>query len=162
MGVTAGIALAVSAASTAASLSASGKAKKAQERANAAQMKANRLKNLQQKRQFMRGFRQAQANVLSTSIASGIGLGSSRTQGTLGSESSQQRLALREFQQFDELGVEVANQQNKAASAQFRSQAFGAVANFSSQFVSFGGGGPGDKIPNTTGEQALGGTGSGN
>jgi hypothetical protein len=149
------IALGASAISTGMSLSAGKKAKKAQQRANEAQMKANRLKNLQQKRTFLRGFRQAQANVLSTSIASGIGLGSSRTQGTLASEKSQAGLAVREFQQFDQLGVETANAQQQSASQAFRSQAFGAVASFSSQFISFGGGESGGK-PSFS-EQALGG-----
>jgi len=141
MGIVTSIAaLAVSAGSAVAGLKAGKKSQKAQQAANAAQMKANRLKNLQAKRSFLRGFRQAQANVLSTSIASGIGLGSSRTQGTLSSERSQAGLATREFAEADRLGVETLNARNRSASQAFRSQAFGAVSSFASQFVSFGGG----------------------
>jgi len=141
MGIVTSIAaLAVSAGGAIAGQRAGKKAQKAQAEANRLQMKANRLKNLQQKRGFLRGFRQAQANVLSTAVASGIGLGSSRTQGTLASEKSQAGLAVREFAEFDRLGEGVANAQQRSASQAFRSQTFGAVSSFASQFISFGGG----------------------
>ncbi len=126
------------------------KATKASQAANEAQRKANKLRNKQAKRAFLRKFRQSQANIVVSSVAAGVGLESSAFQGSLSSEVSQRDTALREFKEADELGAEFTAQQNRATSASFRSQAFGAIGNFASQFISFAGG-FGDKEPKEEG-----------
>jgi hypothetical protein len=119
------------------------KAGKAGKRANAAQLKATRLKNAQAKRAFMRQFRQAQATNLTAGIAAGVGLESSTVQGQAGSLGTQSAIAQKEFKKFDELGVEVSRQRQKQADANAAAAAFGAVSSFASKFVSFGGKKPG-------------------
>lgn len=119
------------------SIAGGAKATSAQKKAQRTQMEINRLKNEQQKRKFMRNFRQQMGINLSAGIASGVGLESSRIGATASSQQAQARLGLKEFQKFDRLGAEVVSQQNKAADAAFASQAFGSLASFSSNFIDF-------------------------
>ncbi len=125
--------------STALSINAAKKGSKAQREANAAQEATNRLRNRQAKRQFLRGFRQAQANTIIASVAAGVGIDSSAFQGTLQSEQSQRSTAVREFKEADDLGAEFASARDRATSASFRSNTFSTISNFATQFVSFGG-----------------------
>lgn len=113
------------------------KSSRAQQDANEAQRKINQLKNKQAKRQFLRNFRQAQANVLSAAIAAGVGLDSSAFQGTLQSERSQKNVALREFAQMDEFGGEMTNAMNATSRYNARAATWGAVSNFASSFIAF-------------------------
>ena len=142
MGVLSAIALAVTAVSTVSSIKQGKKAVKGQKAANAATRKANQLRNKQAKRAFLRNFRQTQAVAISSAIASGVGLDSSLVQGTLSSEKTQAKTALREFKAFDELGATFTAATNRAASASFKSAAFGQVAGFASNFITFGGSDP--------------------
>lgn len=138
-------AVAISAGSAYASHRAGKKAAKAQKKANEAQRKINKLKNFQAKRQFLRNFRQAQANVLSSAIASGVGIDSSAFQGTQQSQMQQANVAVKEFKQMDEYGGEMTQAMNRQASATARAQTWGAVSSFASSFIAFpsGGGGGG-------------------
>jgi hypothetical protein len=114
------------------------KAAKNQKRANATQAEINRLQNEQAKRSFIRNYRQQQAANINASIAAGIGLESSRTQGTRSSLESQRITAQVEFKEADRLGTQKIGQLNKAATNQFQSQAWGAASSFASSFVNFG------------------------
>lgn len=138
--ITSAIALGVSAVGAVSSYSAAKKATKQGKKANEAQRKANQLKNKQAKRQFLRNFRQAQAATVISSVMAGVGLESSAFQGTLASEQSQARLAVKEFKQADQLGSEFMVAQNKAASAAGRAQTFGQISQFASSFASFSSG----------------------
>lgn len=131
-------ALAVAGLSTAGSIKAAGDAKDAAAGANKTQMKINRLRNAQAKRNFLRKFRQSQAATLSAGIASGAGLESSRVQGTTASQTAQAEVGLQEFAELDKLGAKHLGQSQSAANSQFKSAAFGQVASFASSFVSFG------------------------
>lgn len=135
--ITSAIAVGVAAVGTFASIRQAKKATAAGQDANEALRKANRLKNKQAKRAFLRNFRQAQANVLVSSVMAGVGLESSAFQGTLASEKSQRDLALKEFERADELGTEFLTAQNRQTSAQTRSSAFGSIAGFASSFIAF-------------------------
>ena len=129
---------AISAVSAVAGLAKGRSATKNQKRANATQRKINELKNKQAKRAFLRNFRQAQGIALSSGIGAGVELGSSRTQATLASQSSQANIAIKEFKEFNRLGAEAQTFSDRASSASFASQAFGTVSTFASQFASFG------------------------
>ena len=131
------IALAISGISTALSIKSAKKGSKAQAAANEAQRKANRLRNKQAKRAFLRNFRQAQANAVSSAAARGIALESSGIQGVVSSERSQKITVLEEFKEADILGTEFAAAQSAASKASFKAGAFGQVASFASQFISF-------------------------
>ena len=135
----AALALSVAAGSTALSIKSGKKAAKAQGRANEAQRKANRLRNKQAKRTFLRKFRQAQALALTSGIARGVGIESSGVQGVLSSEISQKNTALAEFKEADALGTAFTDAQTSASNNQFKAQAFSQVANFASSFLSFSG-----------------------
>jgi predicted DsbA family dithiol-disulfide isomerase len=135
MAVMSAIALGVAAVGAVAGAKQAKKATKAGKRANEAQRKANQLKNKQAKRQFLRNFRQAQASTIISSVMAGVGLESSAFQGTLASEKSQARLAVREFAEADKLGAEFTQAQNQQASAAGRAQTFGAISSFASSFV---------------------------
>lgn len=140
--VTAAVAAtAVSAASAYKSHKAGKKAAKAQKKANEAQRKINKLKNFQAKRQFLRNFRQAQANVLSSAIASGVGIESSAFVGTQESQKQQANIAVKEFARMDELGGEQTMAMNQQARATSQAQTWGAVSSFASSFISFPSGG---------------------
>jgi hypothetical protein len=136
------IAVGVAAVGVGASIVAGKKATKQQKKANAAQRKINQLKNKQAKRAFIRNFRQQQAIALTQGIASGVGLESSLVQGTMASQAAQAKTALREFKAFDSLGGEFTAATNRASSAAFKSAAFGQVAAFAGNFISFGGATP--------------------
>ena len=138
MGVFTGIALGLSAVGLGTSIVQGRKASKASAAGARVQAEGNRLRNEQARRAFLRKFRQSQADTLTMSVASGVGLGSSRTQGTLGSERSQAATAVREFEKADELGTEFIGYQNKASLANFQAGVGSTVANFASQFVTFG------------------------
>jgi len=125
----------IAAAASVFSLAGSRKARKGQERTNEAIRKANVLRNKQSKRQFLKNFRQAQANVYSQAIAAGVGLDSSAFQGTRSSQSAQAGTAIREFREFDKLGAEQTSGMNQAALGQFQAGAWGAVANFAASFI---------------------------
>ena len=142
MAIFAIIAAVTAVASAALSIRAGKKATKAQRVANAAQRKINRLKNKQAKRTFLRSFRQAQANVLTSSVASGAGLESSAFQATTLSEQAQVRLGIKEFKEFDRLGGEFSAAQDRASRQSFKSAAFGTVSSFAASFI---GGSGGDK-----------------
>lgn len=129
------IAAGVAIAGTAASYVEGRKARKASAAANAAQRESNRLRNFQARRQFLRGFRQAQGQALAGAIAAGIGIESSATQGTLASERSQRDTALREFKEFNRLGDVYTAQINRATNAQFRAGAYGSLGSFAGNFV---------------------------
>lgn len=133
-------ALAVSTISAGASAIAGSKSRKAQRRANDAQKKINQLKNLQQKRQFLRQYRQAQSAALIGSVGAGVGLGSSRSQAAMQSQLTQKEVAVAEFAQMDELGGEALNQMNKAAGYQGQAATWGAIGNLATSFIAFGSG----------------------
>ena len=130
------LALGISALSTAKSLKEGKKARKAGAAANESQKKANRIRNYQKKRTFLRNFRQQQANAYSEGIASGVALESSAIQGRRASQKSQAGVASRESNRLDELGMEVADFQQAQANANFRSQRASAIGSFASQFIS--------------------------
>lgn len=136
-------ALAVSAVGTVGSIIQAKKGRKKGVAANEAQKKLNRKKNAQAKRAFLRQFQQAQAASLVAGIASGVGLESSIVQGQLASQATQAATAIKEFKEFDVLGAQVGDLRQAAASAASRSQTFGQVASFASQFISFPSGGGG-------------------
>ncbi len=115
------------------------KGTKAGKRANAALRAANRLKNKQAKRAFLRNFRQAQASTLVSAVAAGVGIDSSAFQGTLSSQKTQTRVALDEFAEADQLGTEFATAQSEQTSANTRSSRFGSIASFAQSFIGFKG-----------------------
>ena len=125
----------ISAAASVFSIFGGRKAAKGQERSNEAIRKANVLKNKQSKRQFLKNFRQAQANVYSQAIAAGVGLDSSAFQGTRSSQSAQAGTAIREFREFDKLGAEQTSGMNQAALGQFQAGAWGQVSSFLQGFI---------------------------
>ena len=129
-------ALVVTGVSAAASAQQGRKAKKAQKRANNAQRKINRLKNFQAKRAFLRQVRQAQAANLTQGVAAGIGLESSRVQGTQSSQEAQRISSGTEFAKMDELGDRQTAALNKAAQYQYNAGLYSTVSNFASQFAS--------------------------
>ena len=106
--------------------------------AGRAQAASNRLRNKQSKRQFLRAFRQGQADVLTGAVGANVDFESSAFQGQLASNISQKDTALTEFAEADRLGTEVISRQNKASSARFASGAAGSVGSFASQFITFG------------------------
>ena len=130
------VSTAVAVVGTAYSIDQANKASKAQKNANSTQRDINKLKNEQQKRAFLRNFRQTQAAALMNSVASGVGLESSGVQGTLASEQTQKATNLADFREFNRLGAEVASFQNRAATKGFNSAVGGSVASFASQFIS--------------------------
>ena len=130
-------ALVVTGVSAAASAHQGRKAKKAQKRANDAQRKINRLKNFQAKRAFLRQVRQAQAANLQEGIAAGVGLESSRVQGTQSSQEAQTRSSVTEFGVMDKLGTAQTSALNKAAQYQYNAGLFSTVSNFALQFAKF-------------------------
>lgn len=133
-------AIVVAAGSAYASHRAAKKGSRAQKRANEAQRKINKLKNAQSKRSFLRAFRQQQANVISAGVAAGVGIDSSAIQGTLNAQQGQRALAVKEFEQMDEFGGEMTAQMNAASRYSARAATWGAVSNFATSFISFGGG----------------------
>ena len=122
----------IAVASIAGSLIQGQKAKKASKKANRAQRAINRLKNAQQKRAFLRRFRQAQAAALVGATASGVDVESSLTQGTLASQQTQNIVAGAEFKEFDRLGSVQAAAFNEQANANFAGSIFRAVGAFAS------------------------------
>ena len=153
-------ALAVSALGAASSAYSGRKARKAQKRANNAQRKVNRLRNFQAKRSFLRQVRQVQADNLSASIAAGIGLESSRTQGTRSSTEAQMRGSVTEFNVMDKLGDYQTAQLNRASRYQFQSGVYGQISNFALNFAALQPDTspipPGTPIPSPSGEGSPG------
>ena len=143
MGIVTSIVAGVAAvAGTAKSVIDAKKAKKAGSAANEAQKKANRLKNAQAKRAFLRQFQQAQAAQLVAAISSGVGIESSGTQAGLSSLATQKSTQISEFAELDRLGEAVSDSRQAQANLQSSSAMFGNVAGFASKFVnlsSFGG-----------------------
>lgn len=109
-------------------------------RANKAQREINKLKNKQAKRNFLRQFRQAQANVLVESVAAGVGLESSAFQATLSSQKQQAITAVQEVEAQERLGERVAKLRRKAGKHDAAATTFSGVSQIASQFISFGGG----------------------
>ena len=138
MAVVTAIAVGVAAVSAAASIHQAKKAESAGKKKNRIARKTNQLKNKQAKRAFLRNFRQAQANVLVGNVMAGVGLGSSAFQGTSASEKSQANTAINEFKEFDALGAQFTQQQNKQASAQGSSATFSAISSFAMSFAGSG------------------------
>lgn len=122
----------IAVASVVGSLIQGNKAKKASKKANRAQRAINRLKNAQQKRAFLRRFRQAQAAALVGATASGVEVESSLTQGTLASQKTQNIIAGAEFQEFDRLGGLQTQAFNEQANANFAGSIFSSVGAFAS------------------------------
>ena len=148
--VTSIVAAGVALAGAAGSAEASKRATSHQKKANKAQRQINRLKNAQSKRQFLRDFRAAQANVVSGAVAAGVDVESSATQGTLGSQLTQTEVALEEFKIEDALGGVITNQTNRAVNATAQSNTFAAVSSFASNFIAFPAAGSGTpKTPPT-------------
>ena len=138
MAVVASVATAVTAVGAGLQYNAAKKATRQGKKANKAQRAINRLKNKQNKRQFLRSFRQAQASTLVAGVAAGVGLESSQFQGTLGSQRMQAEQAVEEFAESERLGTTQMVALNKQSSAQGRAAGFGSVANIASSFISFG------------------------
>jgi len=89
-----------------------------------------RIKNKQEKRKFLRNFRQAQAAAQLTGVASGVDPRSSRGRGTTASQATQAEVALFESEQQERLGVVAQDLGNKAASATQAAGLFSAGAGF--------------------------------
>ncbi len=113
------------------------KAKKASKAANATQRAMNKLKNQQNKRAFLRQFRQAQAQALVGGIAAGVDVASSTVAGAMAGQESQRRTAVAEFAEGERLGDVQTAAINRQASANFAASVFGSVASFA---MSAGGG----------------------
>jgi hypothetical protein len=120
------------------SISSARKGSKAAQRGNDAQREINKLKNKQNKRAYMRKFRQAQAMALQQGIARGIGLESSLVQGTRSSQTQQAMVGVDEFLKMDELGARITQSMNDQSKFQSQSQTFGAISNFAQSFIAFG------------------------
>ena len=135
---------------TAVSIDQSKKASKAQKKANTAQRSINQLQNKQNKRQFLRAFRQAQAQALQNAVTAGVGLESSAFQGTVASQATQAEVAVKEFKEADRLGAVQTSALNQAASAQFKAQVGSSVASFASQFAGYKPGGGTTDVPKVT------------
>lgn len=116
------------------------KGEKAQKAANELQKKINKLKNQQAMRDYMRNFRQAQANTIVSAVAAGVGLDSSAMRGTMSSHISQATLVQRESEQMSEWGEAMSTQNLKASSAFNRSAQWSQISQFAASFISFGGG----------------------
>ena len=134
-------ALALTGASLLGGASASSKSRKAQKRANQQQKLINMLRAKQAKRQYLRDFRAQQAAVVSSSIVGGVEIESSRFQAQLGSQRTQAGVATRDENEAVRLGDKVAAYQDKASNYSAQASRYGAAAQFSSQFIAFGGGG---------------------
>lgn len=89
-----------------------------------------RIKNKQEKRRFLRNFRQSQAASLLTGVASGVDPRSSRGRGTTASQATQAEVALFESEQQERLGVLAQDLGNKAASTTQTAGLFSTVAGF--------------------------------
>lgn len=138
MAVMTAIALGVAVAGAAASGAQAKKGVAAQKKGNKARRKAVQLQNMQAKREFLRKFRQAQANTLTSAIAAGVGFESSAIQGTLGSEQSQRTTALQEFSRSNQLGEQALRADNQAGSSASRAGTFGQISGFAMQFAGGG------------------------
>ena len=110
-------------------------ASKKRGKANDSRKAANELRNKQARRNFLRAFRQAQANTLTAGLAAGIGLESSAVQGRRGSEVSQATTGLEEFNQFDILGKQFAKFEKKAARRDVQSGTFSGISSIAQQFI---------------------------
>jgi hypothetical protein len=130
-------ALAFSAVTTAVGIKKGRDAAKAQRRANDTQRAINRLQNKQNKRQFLRQYRQAQANALQAAVAANVGLESSAFQGMLQSRQAQAGTAVREFNEMDRLGGIQASAMDAQSKAQFQAGVAGAVGSFARSFIAF-------------------------
>ena len=119
------------------SLLAGRKAAKAQKAARRAQQQINRIKNFQNKREFLAAANQAQAEAFLAPIQAGADVSSSFAQATSGSIRRQAETSSQEFQKMGELGEAASASLNRAARASFASDVFGAVGSFS---MSSGGG----------------------
>lgn len=101
-----------------------------QRKARRGQQYANRLRNFQAKRQFMRNFKVAQAEALARGIAGGGDPRSSYTQATLASQTAQARTASRDFREFDRIGQQASAYLDSAARAQFGANLLSTAASF--------------------------------
>lgn len=106
------------------------KSRKAQNRARAAQQQANRVRNFQAQRQFMRNFSIAQAEALARVIAGGADPSSSFAQATMSSQGTQVKTAQRDFAELSRLGESASANLNRAANASFGSGLFSTAASF--------------------------------
>jgi Tfp pilus assembly protein PilV len=106
------------------------KSRKAQNRARAAQLQANRVRNFQAQRQFMRNFRVAQAEALARGIAGGADPSSSFAQATASSQGAQVKTAQRDFAELTRLGESASANLNRAANASFGSGLLSTLSSF--------------------------------
>lgn len=90
-------------------------AAKKRKRAAKLQQQITAISNKQRRRAFLQRFRQAQADALSASVASGAGLESSAVRGTLASQRTQRNVAEGEFVDQARLGAAAASSLSKAA-----------------------------------------------
>lgn len=111
------------------SLVSGNKARKAQNSARAAQQQANRVRNFQAKRQFLRDFRQQQAAAIANPLAAGA-VDSSFSRATQSSQGTQANIASLDFSRLNELGELASANLNSAARAQFASSVFGTLGQF--------------------------------
>ena len=129
-------AIGIAAVGTAVSIKGAMDAKKAGKAGAAAQTALNRLENEKNKRDWLRKFRQLQADSILQGVAAGVGLESSLVQGQLQSQSSQKTQGLSDFAEADRLGASIIASEQKAANARANAAIGGAVASFASQFIS--------------------------
>jgi len=105
------------------------KSRKAQNRARAAQLQANRIKNFQAQRQFLRNFRLAQAEALMSGLAGGT-TDSSISRATQSSQGTQARVAGGEFKELSRLGESASANLTRAANASFTSGLLSTASSF--------------------------------
>lgn len=106
------------------------KTRTAQNRARRDQQQANRVKNFQAQRQFMRNFKAAQAEALARGVAGGADVSSSFTQATKASQATQAETASRDVGELSRLGESASAQLNRAANASFASGLLSTASSF--------------------------------
>ena len=111
-------------------------AKKAGKAAAGSQTALNRLTNAQAKRDWLRKFRQLQADAILQGVAAGVGLESSLVQGQLQSQSAQKTQGLKDFAEADRLGASIIGAEQRGADARSNAAIGGTVASFAAQFIS--------------------------
>lgn len=105
------------------------KSRKAQNAARRQQQQANRLKNLQSKREFLRNFRQQQAAAVASGIAGGT-TDSSISRATQSSQRAQASVAGAEFGELNRLGEAASANLNRAATQSYNAGIYGQLAGF--------------------------------
>jgi len=121
------------------SLFAKGSAARRRRQAGRLQREIRLISRVQQRRQFVNRFRQAQAEALSGGVATGAGLGSSAVQGILASQATQFGVATGEFE--EQVRLEARAGQRLASAQRFEAGAgvLQAGASFALAFPKGGG-----------------------